>query len=161
MSLFRTLAIAGALAAVASAAVAHEAKLGDLTLKDLAVKSSLKGSSTTGGYVTIVNAGARPDRLISATCACAAKVTLHNMWMDHGIMRMRLADKGMVVPAHGELKLAPAGPHLMLEGVKAPLADKTDVELTLKFERAGTVTTRFHVKSDLTAPMAAMPGMKR
>jgi copper(I)-binding protein len=157
----RSLVIAALAAAVLAApALAHEAKSGSLTLQDLRVKASLKGTNTTLAYVTVVNAGAKPDRLVSATCECGAKVTLHRMWMDHGVMRMRLVEKGLEVPAHGELKLAPGGDHLMLTGVKTPLEDKGKVTLTLTFAHAGKVTTFFHVMADPGAPMAPMAGMK-
>jgi copper(I)-binding protein len=82
------------------------------------------------------------------------------MWMDGDVMRMRLAEHGLEIPAGRTLTLAPGGAHLMLIGVKKPLLDKTDVTMTLKFEHAGTVTTKFHVRADPSAPMAAMPGMK-
>jgi copper(I)-binding protein len=144
----------------ASVAVAHEAKLGSLTLKNLTVKASLKGTRTTGGYVTVVNAGPKGDRLVSVSCTCAAKVEIHRMWMDGDVMRMRLAEHGLEIPAGRTLTLAPGGAHLMLIGVKTPLADKTDVTMTLKFEHAGTVTTKFHVRADPSADMAPMPGMK-
>jgi len=156
----KLVAAAIATALVAGPALAHEVKAGSLTLQDLRVKASLKGVNTTAGYVTVVNPGAKPDRLMSATCECGAKVTLHRMWMDHGVMRMRTADKGLEIPAHGELKLAPGGDHLMLTGLKAPLEDKGKVTLTLTFAHAGKVTTFFHVTADPGAPMAPMAGMK-
>ncbi|MBS0297212.1 MAG: copper chaperone PCu(A)C [Proteobacteria bacterium] len=153
-------AVLAATTLLAAPALAHEAKVGGLTLQDLRVKASLKGVNTTAAYLTVVNPGPKADRLVSATCECGAKVTLHRMWMDHGVMRMRAADKGLEVPAHGELKLAPGGDHLMLTGLKAPLEDKGKVTLTLTFAHAGKVTTFFHVTADPGASMGPMAGMK-
>jgi copper(I)-binding protein len=161
--MFRKLAVAAAVAALslAGGAAAHEVKTGALTLTSLHVKASLKGVSNTAGYLTVSNAGVKPDRLLSASCACARAVQIHRMSVKGGIMRMTPVADGLPVPAKGVLDLKPGGDHLMLVGLKAPLADGTSVPMTLKFAVAGTVTTNFHVKADLDEHAGhAMPGMK-
>lgn len=145
--------------ALAGGAWAHEAKLGALTLSSLHVKASLKGVNNTAGYLTVMNAGPA-DRLVGVTCDCARAVEIHRMSMQGGVMRMSRAEDGLAVPAKGMLELKPGGDHLMLLGLKAPLADGADVTMTLKFAKAGSVTTKFHVKANPAADAKPMPGMK-
>ena len=76
---------------------------------------------------------------MSASCACAAKVEIHRMWMDGQIMRMRRIDDGLPVPAHGKLVLS-GDQHLMLIGVRPLLKLGAHVKLALKFQHAGTVS---------------------
>lgn len=139
---------------VAVPASAHEVKAGDLTLKALAVRASLGANPNTAAYLTITNAGAKPDRLLSAACTCAAKVEAHTSQMTGATMSM--TPSGPVsIPAHGSVSFAPGGLHLMVTGLKAPLVDGRMQEMTLKFERAGVVKAGFHVQGRITnAPMA-------
>jgi hypothetical protein len=45
----------------------------------------------------------------------------------------------------------PGGLHLMVTGLKAPLKEGAAQEMTLRFERAGTVKARFAVTSRIPA----------
>lgn len=141
----RSLALSLAALAIACApAAAGSATRGDLTLSDPQVRASLGVNPNTAGYLTIENRGPA-DELLGASCACAARVELHLMSHTGGVMRM---DKvaSLIVPAGGRLELRPNGSaHLMLIGTKAPLKAGTEVRMTLRFRRAGTVTTNFHV----------------
>jgi copper(I)-binding protein len=143
----------------AAPASAHEAKVGELTVSKLTVKASLDGMANTAGYLTVTNAGDYPDRLVSVSCTCSAKAQIHEMKIAGTMMRMRMAKGGLPVPAHGVLELKPGGDHLMLIGLLAPAVNGTNVQMTLTFKNAGTVTTNFHVKTDPGSVMPAMPGM--
>ncbi|MGZ8364527.1 MAG: copper chaperone PCu(A)C [Caulobacteraceae bacterium] len=138
------------LALTASAAQAHEVKAGDLTLSNLQVRASLGSNPNTAAYLTIANAGAKPDRLLSASCACAAKVEAHQTMM-HGGMSMMMAAPAVAIPARGSVSFTPGGLHLMVTGLKAPLKDGGMQEFTLRFERAGAVKAGFHVTSRIAA----------
>ena len=59
--------------------------------------------------------------------------------MEGGIARMRMVHS-LDVPAGAEVKLAPGGNHIMLEGLKAPLAAGERFQLTLRFARSGAVS---------------------
>jgi copper(I)-binding protein len=134
----------------ASAAGAHEVKAGDLTLKGVVVRASLGANPNTAAYLTIVNAGPTPDRLLSVSCACAASVSAHLSQMHGGMMSMAPAGP-VVVPAHGAVSFAPGGLHLMVMGLKAPLQDGAMQEMTLRFQRAGVVKAGFHVQAKIEA----------
>ena len=129
----RVLILAAALAVTAGAATA-DARLGALTLTDTQVRASLGTNPNTGGYVTVTNSGTAKDRL-------------HEMSDVGGVMKMNKVD-GFLVPAGGQLKLAPRGKHLMFLGLKAPVKAGQDVPVTLTFEKAGKVTTAFRVSAN-------------
>jgi periplasmic copper chaperone A len=146
--MLRTFAAAVAFVLMASAVEARGPAA--ITVSDASVSPSRGISTTSAGRVTITNAGAA-DKLMSASCACAAKVELHRMWMDGTIMRMRRIDDGLVVPAHGKLVLG-GDEHIMLIGVKPLLKLGATVKLTLKFQHAGAVSVDAPVQE--AKPMA-------
>ena len=151
----RLIALAAAAAVMAGVpALAHTVARGDLTLSALELRASLGRNPNTGGYLTVENRGAQADALIAARCACARAVELHTMSHVGGVMRM---DKvaSLAVPARGRLELKPGGAHVMFLGLKQPLKAGTDVPVTLRFRRAGEVTTMFHVVATPTAAPAA------
>ena len=59
---------------------------------------------------------------------------------------MRPLDNGVAMPAGYTITLKPRGYHLLLLGVKAPLAKGSTVPVTLTFEKAGAVTVEFAVE---------------
>lgn len=99
-----------------------------------------------GGYLTIRNTGATPDRLVSATSPAAGRLELHIHIRDGDVMRMRPVTD-IPVPANGEVMLQPGGLHLMLIGLTQPMDIGQSVPVTLRFERAGEVTVQFVVQA--------------
>lgn len=118
-------------------AIAHARAAPAVTVRNATLTSSLKGAPTTEGFLVAINASRAPDRLLAVRCDCAAKVSLHHMWTDRGIMRMRLADGGLALPAHGVLALSAGGDHLMFERLSRQLKPGDRVRLTLIFAKAG------------------------
>ena len=134
-----------AVLAASGAARAHEVKAGDLTLSDLAVRASLGAVPTSAAYLTIANAGAAPDRLMSIDCACAKMAMVHESRITNGIASMDMVG-AVVIPAHGKAVFSPAGLHIMLTGLTGPLKAGAMQPMVLHFERAGAVTAGFHVR---------------
>lgn len=147
-------------AAVAAPAAAQEVKAGELVIKDAVMRAVPPGVPNTAGYLTIVNAGARDDRLESASCACARSVEPHLSHVMNG-SAMMMPTGPVTVPAKGEVSFSPGGYHLMVMGLKAPLKDGERQEMVLKFQRAGTVKVPFLAETRIeTKPTAPMAGMK-
>ncbi|WP_230781680.1 copper chaperone PCu(A)C [Sphingomonas sp. Leaf37] len=136
------LALVAALAAPASAQIARQ---GSITAVDPWSRATSPRASIGAGYLTLRNTGAQADRLVSATSPRAAKVEIHTMSLDDGIMRMRPLPNGLEVPAGGEASLAPGGHHIMLIGLKSPLKAGERIPATLRFARAGDVRIQFKV----------------
>lgn len=129
-------------------ALAHGQKAGELTLDHPYALPSLAGSPHGAAYLRgITNRGDQPDRLLGATTPVAARVELHRMTLDAGVMRMRELPF-IALPARSETPLRHGGEHhLMLIDLKQPLKDGDRFDLTLKFERAGTQTVRVWVQT--------------
>jgi hypothetical protein len=72
-------------------------------------------------------------------------------------MRMHPIAGGLPIPAGATVRLSPEADHLMLIGLKSPLATGRKVKVILDFARAGQVTVDFPVRAG--PPAGAMPGM--
>lgn len=133
----RTLALAALL--VGANAPVNAADSGLVVLQSRAM-ASLPGSGNTAVYVTLHNAGAQADRLLSASTPAAAKVELHSTMIMSGGVAMMHSLSALDVPLGGTVSMAPGGVHLMVTGVKQPLKAGEKLSLTLRFEKAGSMT---------------------
>jgi copper(I)-binding protein len=146
----RGVLISAAVLAVSGSAQAHEVKAGALTLSDLAVRASLGAVPTSAAYLTIANAGAAPDRLLSVDCACARMAMMHQSRITGGVASMDMVDS-VVIPAHGKVTFSPNGLHIMLTGLTGPLKAGGLQPMVLRFEHAGAVKAGFHVRDVIAA----------
>jgi copper(I)-binding protein len=158
MNRFHAVCLALALALSAAPALAQEMKAGDLTIEKPWARATPKGAEVGVGYLVIRNDGAAPDRLTGGS-ADFATVEIHEMAMEGGVMKMRELKDGLVIPAHGTVKLVPSGYHVMFTGLKSPLVKGETVKATLTFEHAGPVTVDFAVEGvGAAAPGGPMKG---
>jgi len=97
------------------------------------------GAPTAVGYLTIANHGHAPDRLLSEDSPAAGMVSLHQMSMAGGIMRMRPVTGGLEIAPGASVTLDPNGDHLMFEGLKRPFKSGSKVQVALHFQHAGLV----------------------
>ena len=139
--------------AQAFAATRHGAAI---TVSHVWSQATPPAASTAVGYLTIANAGARPDRLISLASPAATSVGLHLMSMNGEVMRMRPVQGGLVVPAGGAIRLEPGGYHLMFEGLTRPFEAGDRIPLTLRFQRFGLIRTLMQVRGAGAGPMEGM-----
>ena len=127
-------------------ASAEQAETGSITVDKAWSRATAQGVDIGVGYLTIKNNGDTPDRLVSVSAAVAEKVEMHQTQMVDGTMQMRPVPDGIPIPAKGTVMLEPAGYHLMLMGLKAPLQKGSTFGASLAFEQAGTVNVTFHVE---------------
>ena len=104
------------------------------------------GAPTAVGYLTIANHSAKPDRLMSVESPAATSVSLHQMSMDGGIMRMRPVTGGLAISPGGSVSLDPNGDHLMFEGLRRPFKAGDSVPMVLHFQHAGVVRVALAVR---------------
>jgi copper(I)-binding protein len=130
----------------ATTAHAGDVAAGNLVITQAWSRATPGGAQVAGGYLTIENKGALPDRLLSASTSAARKVEIHEMALDKGIMTMRPVDGGLFIEAGKTVKFEPGGRHLMLLGLAAPLTEGSQVSVSLAFEQAGQVTVPFAVQ---------------
>ena len=110
-----------------------------LTMRDAWVKAAESGMTAVFG--TLVNDAAEPVTVVSASCAAADRMELHETAMDDsGQMVMREVDGGFVVPAGGQRELAPGSDHLMLLGIVDPIEPGEDLTITLDLDDGSQLT---------------------
>lgn len=131
----------------AAPAAAGDAKAGDIVITQAWSRATPGGAKIAGGYLTIENKGAAPDRLVSGSGEVAGKVEIHEMAMNNGVMTMRALDKGLAIEPGKTVTFAPGGYHLMLMDLKKPFKQGDKVPVTLQFEKAGKVTVSFDVQA--------------
>lgn len=102
-------------------------------------------------FLAMTNSLGHDDRLLAVTSDVAEKVELHETVMDGDVMQMRPAVDGFALAAGATLTLEPTGSHIMLIGLKAPLATGTPFNVTLDFEKTPDIT----LPVDVVAPGAA------
>jgi len=122
---------------------------GPIDLRDAYAHATSTAQPVGAGFVTIGNSGPA-DRLLGIACACSQSAELHSMAMEGGVMKMRKLE-AIDIPAKGKVALEPGGLHLMLIGLKAPLAEGQEVPLELRFDKAGVVKTVLKVKARVPA----------
>lgn len=117
--------------------------------------------NTSAMYAVIRNAGDAGDTLLSASSPVAGVVELHTVIKEKdGMMKMRPVKGGIAVPAHGEVALKPGGYHVMLIGLKQPIAAGDQVPFTLKFAKAGEVRVMAKAEQRVATPQHEMGGRK-
>jgi periplasmic copper chaperone A len=149
-SITRRLALAAVgIAFTTLPALAHEtlSKDGTILIQNLWTRATPNGAKVAGGFITITNKGAAPDRLIGGSAKIAGHVEVHEMAMDNGVMKMRELPKGLEIKPGETVELKPGGFHLMLMDLKEPAVDGGKVEGTLVFEKAGTIDIFLHVRA--------------
>jgi copper(I)-binding protein len=118
----------------------------------------------TGAYVVIHNAGGN-DTLVGASTPAAATVEIQQRQgqtdTEPGVL---VVVDQLAVPGFSDTRLQPGGDQLLLTDLVRPLAAGDTVELTLVFERAGSVTVDAQVESyvdiaeRLLPPRLIIPG---
>jgi copper(I)-binding protein len=114
-------------------------------------RATPRGAKTGAVYLTLVNHGGAPDRLLSATTPLADKVQFHSVSEENGVSHMREM-KSVEINPGGKITFSPGGMHIMLVGLKQPLKQGQSFSMTFIFEKAG--------KEDVTVPIAGIGAMR-
>lgn len=117
------------------------------------------GAKVGAAFLEIQGAPDGDDKLLGASSPIAGAVELHDHIKDGGIMRMRRVE-AIPVPAGKTVTLKPGGLHLMLLELKAPLVEGDAFDITLTFEKAGTIKVNAPVQKigAMTGPVEAGSG---
>ncbi|AOO80453.1 hypothetical protein BHK69_08245 [Bosea vaviloviae] len=136
-----------ALTVSSAAAFAHEYKAGPLKIGHPWSRATPAGAKVGGGYLSIENTGATPDRLVSISVPFADSVEMHEMAVVDGIMTMRPLENGLAIASGAKIEFKPGGYHIMFMDLKQPLKQDEMLKGTLTFEKAGTVEVAFKVET--------------
>jgi copper(I)-binding protein len=150
--IFRACAFALASSFVAASAIAQQ---GGIEVERPWARATAGDTGAT--YFSIVNKGAVPDRLMSASTPAAQSATLHESKVQNGVMMMRPLPPLEVAPGKSA-ELKPGADHLMLVGLKHPLKQGESFPLTLHFEKAGDVQVTVKIESAGAMGADAGPG---
>jgi len=104
----------------------------------------LPANLPAAGYATIVNDGDGVQRLTGASSADYGSVMLHRSRLAQGDSTMEMVDH-LDIPAHGSVKLAPGGYHLMLSHAKHPVKPGDKVPMRLQFADGSVLQVDFSV----------------
>ncbi len=111
------------------------ARAGDVQVSEAWVRETVAGQNASAAYVTLQ--AFEGSALVGAASPLAQAVTLHEMVMDGGVMRMRNLDQ-LALPAGKTVVLRPGSYHIMLTGLRQPLRPGERVPLSLQFrDKAG------------------------
>jgi periplasmic copper chaperone A len=113
--------------------------IGELTISNTWARPTPPGLTVSAFYFVIESRSNQADRLIGHSSTFASRVDLHETRIEGGMARMRPV-KALTIPAKGRVKAEPGGLHMMLIGLTRPLTAGQRIPITLKFERAGTIT---------------------
>ncbi|MEU5833932.1 copper chaperone PCu(A)C [Streptomyces diacarni] len=100
-----------------------------------------------GGFLTVRNSGGKADKLTSVSSDVAGEVEMHETVEQ----QMRQVES-LPVPAHGTLKLARGGNHLMLMELKHKPVKGQTVTFVLHFAKSGSVTVKAPVEATNYTP---------
>lgn len=128
-------------------ALAHDFTVGPLKIDHPWTRATPGGAKVAGGYLTILNSGSAPDRLVGGASDIAGRIEIHEMAVKDGIMTMRPLPGGLELAPGGKAELKPGGYHIMFMDLKRQLKEGESVKGTLQFEKAGTVAVEFAVQS--------------
>jgi periplasmic copper chaperone A len=120
-------------------ALTHTVLASDVMVMGAFARASAVSTATSGVvYMTLMNHGAVPDKLVSVTTPAAGMAMLHESKDDAGVSTM-MDMSGLDIPAGGSIEMKPGGIHIMLMGLTAPLKNGDTLKLTLSFEHAGKI----------------------
>lgn len=121
------------------------AALAQIQIESAWAPATPPAAQVAGGYLVIRNVGSVPDRLIGASSPASARVEMHVMGMDWGVMKMREVND-LPLPANGVLELKPGAAHLMFVDISRPFKAGDAVPVTLRFERTGERKVELHIR---------------
>jgi copper(I)-binding protein len=105
----------------------------NVTVTDAWARATVPGQKATGAFMVITAKDLA--KLVAASTPVAGITEIHEMKMDKDVMRMSPVG-ALELPAGKTVELKPGGYHVMLMDLKNPLADKSNIPLTLTFEDA-------------------------
>ncbi len=145
----RALAAAGLLALGAATttppAQADDVMVGPIKIATPWTRATPGGARVAGGFMTITNTGATPDRLVGGSAVVAGAFEVHEMSMQGDVMKMRRLENGLEIKAGETVMLKPGSYHVMMMNLKGPIEQGKPVKGTLVFEKAGTVEVTYQV----------------
>lgn len=158
-------ALAAAIPVFAAPAQAADYRVGGIEIRHPWTRPAKAGMNGVG-YLTLVNVGAKPVKLLMVQSPAARSVTLHQTSQADGVASMRPVTDGLKIAPGATIAFAPGGYHLMLMGLTRAQAPGGKVPLTLVFDGGRRIRIELAVESGaakadagadpMAGPMAGM-----
>jgi copper(I)-binding protein len=120
----------------------------DVSIADAWIRGTVPGQKVTGAFMQV--ASTTDTSLIDVSSPSAKFVEIHQMTKEGSVMKMRAVDR-LPIPAGKPVELTPAGYHMMLFELKAPLNAGDVIPLTLTFEDKSGKKSTVEVKATVRA----------
>src|SRR5262245_50477943 len=121
----------------AASAQGAEYRAGNIKILAPWTRATPESSKVGGGFMTLINAGSEPDRLIGGSTEVSEGLEIHEMQVVNGVAMMRQVNPGISLKPGASVVLKPFAHHLMLMDLKQPLRAGQTIKGTLVFERRG------------------------
>lgn len=141
--------LAALIFATASSAFAH------VTVSNPWARATVAQQQASGVFMDLRSAHDNAQ-LLSVTTDAASTAEVHEMRMEDNVMKMR-AVPSVSLPSGQTVSLKPGGYHIMLMGLKKPLAAGDNIDLTLEVLHEDGAKERIAVRAPVRAlaPAAA------
>ena len=129
---------------ISSPSIAHQFQKENININHPHIKFTIS-SGPAAGYMTIVNMGEKPDKLLNIEVDFAI-AELHHSEINNGIISMNKVDF-IEIPAQIAKSLKPGGYHVMFSKFNIELIDESELIGILNFELAGEIKVVFEVET--------------
>tara|TARA_E500000178_G_scaffold211495_1_gene208789 strand:+ start:10 stop:498 length:489 start_codon:yes stop_codon:yes gene_type:complete len=129
---------------MSSPSIAHQFQKENININHPHIKFTIS-SGPAAGYMTIVNMGEKPDKLLNIEVDFAV-AELHHSEINNGIISMNKVDF-IEIPAQIAKSLKPGGYHVMFSKFNIELIDESELIGVLNFELAGEIKVVFEVET--------------
>ncbi|MDR3406903.1 MAG: copper chaperone PCu(A)C [Methylovirgula sp.] len=148
-ALLALFAAALALPAAVAAEDSPNVSIGTLFIEGAFTRPTAPGAKDVAGYLSIINEGSVPDRLVSVDSDISDKSELHETKTVNGTEQTNVLQNGIEIPAGATVNLAPGGDHVIFLNIHHPVKAGDIIHATLGFENAGQIDIGFHVEPSL------------
>ena len=114
-----------------------------LSVQDAWIRAT-PGVDVAAAYLTLHNTGSQPVVVTGVRSPAAQSAMIHETTLVNGESTMRPHER-LRIAAGETVQFAPGGLHIMLQGLKRPLAVGDEVPVTVLFE-GGSVTAMARVR---------------
>lgn len=122
------------------------AQEGDIVITNEWARPILIAGRPGSAYFNIENTGDEADKLVSVTSTISPRLEIHEHTMTDGVMKMSQVEN-IEISAGGKVEFKPGGYHIMIFDTSSKYAGGDQIDLTLHFENAGSITRTFNVIS--------------
>lgn len=143
--MLRSLILVLAIAAIGQAACEAGPSPAQIKVEDAWVRPAPLAGGNGAVYLRLVNTGGEADQLLGGSSPLDQAVEVHKTTMSQDVMKMEPLPS-LALPAGGQVELQPGALHIMLVGLKQPLAAGDRLPLTLRFEQSGDLQLDIQVR---------------